>query len=62
MTQEPPAPESIIWIQVALVIFVTVFIVIVIAVFMRKKSSHDAAARIPLNDDVPVTPREESNS
>jgi cbb3-type cytochrome oxidase subunit 3 len=49
------------WAQVALVIFLAAFVVILVALFApSRRSEFDRASRMPLNDDVPVTPRERS--
>ena len=55
-TTEPAASMG--WIEAALVIFFVVFVVIIIGVVLRKRGHFDAAARIPLDDDV-TTPRDE---
>ena len=44
--------------EVALVIFFVVFVAIVLRVFSRsRRAKYDAAARMPLDDEKPVTPR-----
>lgn len=49
--------EPIAWIQVALIIFFAVFVFVVAGVLVRKKGYFDRAARIPLDDKEPQTPR-----
>ena len=48
--------------EVAVIIFFVVFMAIVIHTFRRsRKQEHDDAAKIPLDDDVPVHLREPDN-
>lgn len=47
--------------EVALVIFLSVFVLICAKVFLfTDKSDHDEAARIPLSSDEPATPRSQT--
>lgn len=49
------------WAQVALVIFLAAFLVILVAVFApSRRGEFDRASRMPLDDANPVTPRERS--
>lgn len=57
MLATQPAAGSIAWIEAALLIFVVVFVAVTIGVLLRKRGQFDDAARIPLEDDDPVTPR-----
>ena len=44
--------------EIAMVIFLAVFVAISIYIFSRKKSSNwDKAKQMPLDDDIPQTPR-----
>jgi cbb3-type cytochrome oxidase subunit 3 len=46
--------------EIALILFILAFIAIVIRIFRPgRKSEMDAAARMPLDDEHPVTPRTE---
>ncbi|MHC4909479.1 MAG: cbb3-type cytochrome oxidase subunit 3 [Planctomycetota bacterium] len=44
------------YVEIALVIFMTFFVGMVVWTFAVRRKHHDAAARIPLSDD-PFTPR-----
>jgi len=56
--QASEADNSLAWIELALVIFMAVFVVIVIGVVLRRKGHFDRAARIPLDDTIqPPTAR-----
>lgn len=49
------------WAQVALVLFLLAFVVILVAIFApSRRAEFDRASRMPLTDDTPVTPRERS--
>jgi len=52
----PPIPGGLEWIEAALLIFFVVFVGIVLVVVFARRGKYDAAARIPLEEDV-VTPR-----
>ena len=43
---------SLSWIELALVMFFAIFVIIVIGVVIRRRGHFDAAAHIPLDDDV----------
>lgn len=44
--------------EVAMLLFIAAFIVIVITVFSRgRQATYDAASRMPLDDEHPQTPR-----
>jgi len=46
--------------EVALVIFFVIFVAVVLRVLApSRKADYDAAARIPLDDETPVTPLDE---
>lgn len=47
---------SLTWIEIALLMFFTIFIGIVVWLAAARRGKFDEAARIPLDDDV-VTPR-----
>lgn len=49
------------WAQVALILFLVAFLVILVAVFApSRRREFDRASRMPLDDDTPVSPRERS--
>ena len=48
---------SLTWIEIALVIFITVFVGVVIWVMFAKRGAFNKAARIPLEDNDIMTPR-----
>ena len=51
------------WVEVALVIFLTVFVAIAVYVFaVRKRGRWERARYMPLEDDVPQEPRGESRT
>lgn len=54
---EPAASTG--FIQVALVIFVVVFLLIVAKLIFTRSSKYRDAARIPLDDDTVVTPHKD---
>lgn len=48
--------------EVALIIFLTVFVAVVTWIFVMRRASHyESVSRIPLSDE-PVTPRAEARS
>lgn len=49
--------SSLTWIEVALLIFVGVFLVMLVRVLLAKRGTFNRAARIPLEDDRVATPR-----
>ena len=50
--------DSLTWIEIALVIFITVFVGVVIWVMFAKRGAFNDAARIPLDDENVMTRRE----
>lgn len=49
------------WAQVALILFLIAFAVILVAIFApSRRREFDRASRMPLDDDHPVTPRQRS--
>ena len=61
-TQPESSGGALPWIEIALVIFFVVFLAIVIWVIIARPGRFRKAARIPLEDDRVVTPRERSDS
>jgi hypothetical protein len=50
--------RATVWPIAALIIFATLFLVILVRTFvLTPRKDHDDASRIPLSDDEPVTPR-----
>ena len=47
---------SLTWIEIALVIFITVFVGVVVWVLCAKRGTFNKAARIPLEDNEIMTP------
>lgn len=46
------------WAQAALILFLVAFVAILVAVFApSRRGEFEAASRMPLNDDIPVSPR-----
>ena len=56
-----PATGAMTYIEIALIIFVVVFLVIVVGVLLGRPSKYEEASRIPLDDDV-VTPRDQPST
>lgn len=50
------------WFEIALIIFMVVFLAIVVWVLLTRGEYFRKASRIPLEDDKVVTPREQSTS
>lgn len=57
MTLAQSGIASLTWIEIALVIFITVFVGVVIWVMFAKRGTFNKAARIPLDDYDVMTPR-----
>jgi len=51
--------SSLTFIEIALIIFVVVFLLIVVATLLGRSDRFDRAARIPLDDQTVETPRDE---
>ena len=49
--QPTEAPASPIWLEVAMILFIVVFLAIVIWVLLARPGAFKRAARIPLDDD-----------
>jgi len=62
MLATQPGGGALSWIEIALVIFFVVFLAIVIWVILARPGRFRKAARIPLEDDRVVTPRESADS
>jgi len=58
----PPPPISMAWFEIALIIFMVVFALIVAWTLMCRGGHFRHAARIPLDDAVVVTPRDLADS
>ena len=56
-----PASGAMTFVEIALIIFVVVFLVIVVGVLLGRPAKYEAASRIPLDDDV-VTPRDQPST
>lgn len=58
---DAPKPGALTFVEIALIIFLVVFMLVVVWVLMKKRGAFDRAAQIPLNDDphAPLTPRDD---
>jgi cbb3-type cytochrome oxidase subunit 3 len=60
-TDAPPG-GAITLIEIALVVFVVVFLAIVLRVVLARRGRYDAASRIPLHEDRVLTPRDSGDT
>ncbi len=62
LASAPPPAVSMAWFEIALIIFMVVFVLIVVWTLMCRGGHFRSAAHIPLDDATVVTPRDLADS
>jgi hypothetical protein len=62
LASTPPPAVSMAWFEIALIIFMVVFVLIVVWTLMCRGGHFRSAAQIPLDDATIVSPRDFTNS